>query len=198
MATSNRDADKPKGGKSLLSDWDEIFDEPPQEKDLSESIHVVEEEDTKAADQIKFDKDSGPETTNDPAPKSQIDESSSEVVLSQQNDPEPIVDNIPAQSADVVKGQVVERPKSRSILANGSGTGGEPSKKKRGSSKVLFSETVLDSEADQVPFGDNNELRPEVIPTYDQTYKRVESKQIIKPGVKSKPSKVDHQHVLTF
>ena len=189
-ASSKKDAGIPRqGAKSLLSDWDEIFDEPPQDKDLSESIHVVA--DKKANDQIKFDKDSAPETTKDSVQKPQIDQSSSDVVLSQQNDPEPIVDNIPAQSVDVTKGQDVERPKSRSILANGCGTGGEPSKKRRRSSKVLFSETVLDSEAEQVPLSDNNELRPEAIPTFDQTYKRVESKQINKPGDMSKPSKVD-------
>ena len=175
---------KPKqAAKSLLSDWDEIFNEPLlQDKDLSESIPVGADKEVDG--KCKIVEDVAPEAT-----KSQAGEAAN-VVLSQQNNPEPIVDNIPAPAKPV---EDDDKSKRKSILINGcgNGVGGELSKKKKRSSKVLFSETVLDSEADQVSVDDNNELRPEVIPTYDQTYRRVESKPNSKSGPTSKTPQVN-------
>ena len=82
--------------------------------------------------------------------------------------------------------------KTMSALNSDSSTAGarEPTRKKRKSSKALFSESILDSEA-EVQVSDSNELRPELIPTYDQTYRRVESKPSFKSGATTKPSYVE-------
>merc|ERR1719452_437617 len=113
----------------------------------------------------------------------------------QQNDPDHIEENIPnpAQSEDPIGDKEDESSKAMSAPNTDSSAAGarEPTKKKRKSSKVLFSETILDSEADLVQVSDSNELRPEVVPTYDQTYRRVESKPSFKSGSTTKPSELD-------
>jgi len=177
--------------KSLLSDWDDIFNDPIEENELSETIHVVP--DAKGGGQKEAVKDSAPETIK-PSVISESHKSKLDAGI-QQNDPDHIEENIPnpAQSEDPIRDKEDESSKAMSAPNTDSSAAGarEPTKKKRKSSKVLFSETILDSEADLVQVSDSNELRPEVVPTYDQTYRRVASKPSFKSGSTTKPSKVD-------
>ena len=177
--------------KSLLSDWDDIFNEPLEENELSENIHVVP--DKKAGGQKKDVEDKAPEVTK-PSAIPESHKAKLQIKSIQKVNSDPIMDTIPAPAQSknqMTRDKEDETSKKTSTLKKGSSKAGQPTKEKRRSSKILFSETILDSEADVVKVGDSSELRPETIPTYDQTYRRVESKQGFKSVATTKPSEVD-------
>ena len=189
-ANAKKDNGEVSTAKSLLSDWDDIFNEPLEENELSENIHVVP--DKMAGGQKKDVEDRAPEVTKPPAiPESH--KAKLQIKSIQKINSDPIMDNIPAPAQSknqMTRDKEDETSKKTSTLKKGSSKAGQPTKEKRRSSKILFSETILDSEADVVKVGDSSELRPETIPTYDQTYRRVESKQGFKSVAATKPSEV--------
>ena len=170
-----------KAAKNLLSDWEEIYDGEDPNMELSESLCIPDMK-VKEQDDVKGDEvpSANPSTSDGNIKKLSIEttETPALAILSPQDDLKSILDirSSPPPRENIDKDNEGGKAKGKSILIKDSAN------KKRRSSKVLFSSgnLILDSEVDQADTRDNNGLKPDMIPNYDQSHKKDGSEANVK------------------